>query len=166
MKEVYVIRFLDVSENIHLISYSFISFFLPFLLAHPQWFVGIVVNAMLISSAMHIKGWKILPVIVFPSIAVLSRGLIFGPFSIYLLYFMPFIWAGNWMMVIFMRKTKSYWKSASFGIVAKSLFLFLIAVILVSLKIVPAIFLMAMGPMQLLTATGGSFLARPLFKKI
>ena len=44
-----------VYENIELVIYSAVCFFLPFLMGHPQVFVGIVVNAMLITAALNLK---------------------------------------------------------------------------------------------------------------
>ena len=66
-------------QVIELVAYSFIAFFIPFFIGHPQLLVGTMVNAALILSGVYLKRNFLLPVIFMPSIAVLSRGLIFGP---------------------------------------------------------------------------------------
>ncbi|KKR00996.1 MAG: hypothetical protein UT26_C0037G0021, partial [Microgenomates group bacterium GW2011_GWC1_39_12] len=78
----------------------------------------------------------------------------FGPFTIYLVYFLPFIWVGNYLLM-YVAKSSSFLVAA----LAKSLFLFLIAYIFVSLHIVPKIFLTAMGILQLVTALVGGIAA-------
>ncbi|MBU0627442.1 hypothetical protein KKG31_04880 [Patescibacteria group bacterium] len=54
---------------------------------------------MLVLSALNLKKYAILPIILLPSLAVLARGLIFGPFTIFLLYMIPAIWLGNFLLV-------------------------------------------------------------------
>ena len=149
---------LFVNEYRHTLVYTLIAFFLPFLLGHPQWIVGIVVNAMLILGATNVKGVKLLPIIVAPALGALTRGLIFGPFTIYLVYMIPFIWVGNAILVYTFKKL-AYVPAAAVGAVAKSLFLFLAAFTLFKLGIIPVVFVTAMGIIQLATAIGGSVLA-------
>jgi hypothetical protein len=152
--------FSTAAENIEMIAYSAVSFFVPFLLAHPQILVGIVVNAMLITAALNLKGYRLLPVIMLPSIGVLTAGLIFGPLSVYLIYFIPFVWIGNAILVFSfklfkLQKKLNYIITLVLGAALKSGFLFLCAYILVSLSVVPSMFLTAMGMLQVVTALGG-----------
>ncbi len=149
---------LFVNEYRHMFVYTLIGFFLPFLLGHPQWIVGIVVNAMLVMGATNVKGVKLLPIIVAPALGALTRGLLFGPFTIYLVYMIPFIWIGNALFVYSFKKL-SYLPAVAIGAVGKSLFLFLAAFILFKLGIIPVVFLTAMGIIQFATAIGGSVLA-------
>ena len=140
--------------------YSAVSFFIPFFIGHPQIAVGIIVNAMLITSALNLKGWKILPVIILPSLAMLSRGLLFGPFTVFLLYLVPAIWIGNIILVLSFKYLKlkfrlNYWLTLGVGALLKSGFLFLSAFVLYSLGLIPVIFLTAMGLMQVITALLG-----------
>ncbi|MCK4621968.1 MAG: hypothetical protein KAT62_07095 [Desulfuromonadales bacterium] len=153
-----------VQENIEMIIYSLICLAAPFTIGHPQFLVGVVVNAALVLSALNLRGWKLLPVIILPSIGVLSRGIIFGPFSIYLVYMVPFIWAGNAILVYAIKQfnlQKKLSSAASIGIGAalKTLFLFGSAFALVQLGVLPVVFLTAMGLMQLYTALAGGMLA-------
>ncbi len=153
-----------VYENIEMVVYSVFCFFIPFFIGHPQVFVGIAVNALLITAALNMKGYRILPVIILPSLGVLSRGIVFGPLSKFLIYFIPFIWIGNSILVFSfkhfrLKKKNNYLLTLVIGTVLKSGFLFLAALLLYSLSIVPAPFLVAMGAMQAVTAFSGGIAA-------
>jgi hypothetical protein len=157
-------KFGFLQENIEMVVYSFVCFFVPFLIGHPQWIVGIVVNASLVLAALNLRSYKLLPVIMLPSLAVLSRGMIFGPFTIFLVYMIPFIWIGNFILVFAIKKLTLNKKinrffSLGIGAVAKALFLFAAAFIMIRVGFLPAVFLTAMGLMQLYTAIAGGLLA-------
>jgi len=150
----------NVYQNVEMIVYSAVCFFIPLLMGHPQIFVGIAVNAMLITGALNIKGYRLLPVIMLPSLGVLSRGILFGPLSKFLIYFIPFIWIGNSILVFSFKHFKlakkfNYAITLLIGALLKSGFLFLSALLLYKLSIVPVVFLTAMGLIQLTTALGG-----------
>ena len=151
-------------QAIELIAYSFIAFFVPFLFGHPQLLVGTIVNATLIVSSLSLKRNFLMPIIFMPSIAVLSRGIIFGPFTIFLIYFIPFIWFGNFMLAMFFKglylknKTNYFITLISAGF-AKAIFLFLTAFVLFNLNLVPEIFLTTMGIIQFTTAILGGIAA-------
>ncbi len=157
-----------IEENAQMIFYSLLAFFLPFVLGHPQWLVGIIVNAYLILGATYLKGHKLLPVILLPSIGVLTAGVIFGTYTIFLLYLIPFIWIGNAMYAYaykhlqFLRMNKIISIVSASGL--KSVFLFLSALLLVNLGVIPALFLTAMGVLQLVTALAGGIVAVGIIK--
>ena len=122
-------------EMFEITIYTIISFFLPLMVGHPQIIVGIIVNAMLITSALNIKGYKIIPVIIAPALGALSRGILFGPFTVFLVYMIPFIWIGNSVLVftfkaLNLNKKLNYWITLLVGSMTKALFLFSIAFIL------------------------------------
>ena len=151
-------------QYFEMVVYSVVCFFIPLLIGHPQLVVGITVNALLIAAALNLKGYKLLPVIIAPALGALSRGMLFGPFTIFLLYLIPFIWIGNAILVfsfkwLKLNKKKNYWLTLILGSGAKALFLFGAAYLLFSLGIIPVIFLTAMGVMQLTTALGGGVAA-------
>lgn len=153
-----------IAENFEMIVYSAVCFFLPLFIGHPQIVVGIVVNTMLITSALNLKGYKLLPVILLPSLGALSRGVLFGPFIIYLVYMIPFIWIGNAILVytfkwLKLHLQKNYLLTMIVGAGLKSGFLFLSALVLFKLGIIPVMFLTAMGIVQLTTALGGGVAA-------
>lgn len=156
-------------ENLEVISYSAICFFTPFLLGHPQYVVGVVVNAMLILAALRIGKYGVLPVIMLPSLGVLSRGLIFGPYTPLLAYMIPFIWLGNGILVysikkIVAEKKFNKWLGLGAGTVAKTAFLFTMASVFVTFGLIPSIFLTSMGILQLATAIGGGIIAFGIHK--
>jgi hypothetical protein len=152
-----------LEENMHFIIYTAVCFLAPFLLGHPQILVGVLVNASLILGATYLKSYKLLPIILLPSIAVLSRGLIFGPFTVFLIYMIPFIWVGNAIYAYIYRylhaKKNNYLLSIGAASILKTIFLFGTAFALVKLSVLPAIFLTTMGILQLGTAVAGGILA-------
>lgn len=113
-------------------------------------------------AALNLRGKRLLPVILLPSIGAYAAGLIFGVASSALLIMIPFIWIGNSILVFSMKKlTLSMKKNRVVSLVvgsgAKAAFLFISAFVLFSFGLVPAIFLTAMGILQLGTALiGGS----------
>src|SRR3989344_8136799 len=146
-------QYKNVVENIEMSVYTLVSFLLPVFIGHPQIIVGIAVNAILIMAALNLKGYKVLPVIIAPALGALMRGILFGPFTIYLVYLIPFIWIGNAILVfsfrwLKVRMNKNYFLTLIVGAVTKSGFLFLIAFLLFRLEIIPAIFLTSMGDLQ------------------
>lgn len=161
-KQDYVLGY--VQENIELIIYSVICFFAPFLIGHPQIVVGVLVNAALVLAALNLKDVKLLPVIILPSLAVLSRGMIFGPFTIFLVYMIPFIWVGNAILVWTFKKFNldlkmNKWITLGIGSALKTVFLFGCAFVLVKFGILPVLFLTTMGIFQFYTAILGGILA-------
>jgi len=173
----YVTKLLDLTlfetkykqQAIELVAYSFIAFFIPFFVGHPQLLVGTAVNMALILSSVYLKRNFLLPVIFMPSLAVLSRGLIFGPFTIFLVYFIPFIWAGNFILALFfkglyLKNKTNYFVTLLSGSFTKAFFLFLIALLLFKLNLIPAIFLKTMGILQFTTAILGGMAAFAIIK--
>jgi hypothetical protein len=151
-------------ENIEFYAYSLICFFVPFLLGHPQLLVGVIVNTALVLAALNLKGLKLLPIIMLPSLAVFARGLLFGPYSINLLYLIPVIWVGNALLVfgikyLYLQKKKNKWYSLTYAISFKVLVLLGITSFLVTLGILSAVFLVAMGLLQIYTAAIGGTIA-------
>ena len=147
--------------------YSVLAFSIPFLLAGPQLFIGTIVNMSLIGSALYLKGRKLLPIMILPSLGVLSRGVIFGPLTFYLVYLLPFIWLGNAILVFsikffHLKAKRSYFFSAVLGSGFKFAFLFLSALLLYTLGIIPAAFLIAMGILQLITAISAGMILWPI----
>lgn len=173
--------FLDVGEYnfsngyllFEMVLFSLAGFFIPFFIGHPQIFIGALVNAFLISSALKLPNWKVLPIIILPSLGVLSRGLVFGPYTQFLLYMIPFIWIGNYILVVSFRKLKlerkmHYWKTLTVGVLLKSGFLFIVAYFLVRLHVLPTIFITAMGVLQVVTGFAGgvlSFIYEKLYRE-
>lgn len=154
----------NIQENIELIVYAAIALATPILLGHNQILTGTIVNSMLFLAALNLKTYKILPIIILPSIAAVSMGLLFGGFTPYLAWMVLPIWAGNFLLVYVIKTLqlhlkKNKWMSAIVASFMKATFLFLVAAILVMTAGMPAVFLTAMGGMQLVTAMLGAFVA-------
>lgn len=154
---------LALPNNTLLLTFSlinFLSFAVPFSLGHPQLLVGSIVNACLFLGALFLPQKFIYSIIFLPSLAVLSRGIIFGPFTPFLIFMVPFIWVGNWLLVFgfkrLFNKSQNYWLAAFTVAFLKYLFLYSSALLLFKLKILPKLFLTSMGFLQLITALLGA----------
>ena len=152
--------FKDSYQYLELFIYTTVAFFLPIFLGHQQIVVGSVVNAMLVLCALNIKGMKLLPAIIAPSLGALVAGLLFGNLTMFLVYLLPFIWVGNAILVFSIKAfklnmKKNYFVALGLGSLLKAGFLFGSAYVLYSLGLVPVVFLTAMGVLQLGTALIG-----------
>lgn len=130
------------------------SFFIPFWLAHPQMLVGIIVNILLVRAALILDYKKILPIIFLPSLGVISRGLVFGGFTPFLFYLLPFIFLGNFILIYFVKKLRHshiLWKTF-FPAFLKSLCIASGAYVFIKLAILPAVLLSAMSLWQFIDA--------------
>ena len=100
-----------------------------------------------------------LAAIILPSLAVLARGMIFGPFTIFLVFMIPLIWIGNSLLVLSMKLDANKLIRLLLGAGAKTIFIAATAFVLVKLGIIPDLFLTTMGMVQLYTAVAGGLLA-------
>lgn len=158
-------------EVVELAIYSVICFLVPFLLGHPQIVVGTVVNAALVLSALNLPKHKVLPAVLLPSLGVLSRGLIFGPFTHFLLITMPFIWLGNYVLILtikylYLAKRANKYLAICIAIVLKVAIIYLVAILLINSGVLPKIFATSMGLIQMYTAVLGALLALSVNKLI
>lgn len=161
-----------------------LAFFVPFLLGGPQWLVGTMVNTCLFLAVLFLPKKYYLPIVIFPSLGVLARGLIFGPFTPFLVYFLPFIWLGNFILMFVFGKICEFLikrdptsfnldklfskflevgSLIAFPALAKFTVLFFAANIYFKFNFVPKIFLATMGMNQLLTAVYGGIIAYLIF---
>lgn len=143
-----------------------LSFLVPFLLSQSQFPTGVFVNALLFLAVLFLPASTRLPLIIFPSLAALTRGLIFGSFTPFLLTFIPIIWLGNWLLTIVFDKTREKLGMIPAGIlsaVVKSAVLFMTATVFVEVKLVPKLFLTTMGGIQLVTALVGFVVALGIY---
>jgi len=156
-------------EYVQFCALAFLSFSLPFFLGHPQLLVGSFVNAFIIISALNLGAREAFSLALLPSIGALSRGVLFGPFTPALAFMVPFIWAGNLVLILalkflFVERRANYALAVFAGALAKSALLFASAFALLQLGLVPALFLSTMGIIQLATALAGGALAFVLVK--
>lgn len=137
------------------------AFLIPFLLSHPQLVVGSTVNALLFLAADRLPKKHLIPLAILPSLAVLARGVLFGPYTPFVTYFLPFIWLGNLALIFVFRNATMLPKAARWIIASalKALVLFGMAMIYVQLQWVPEPFLVAMSGIQFETALIGGLAA-------
>jgi hypothetical protein len=148
--------------------YSSFCFILPFVLSHSsqQLLLGMLVNAAIIVAAARLEWKRLLPVIAFPVLGVLSAGALFGSITVSLLLLVPFIWAGNLLLAFAFKRFagKNFAFRAFAGAILKSGFIGLPAFALFSLSLIPSALLVPMGALQFVTAICGSGIAFLLFK--
>ncbi len=72
---------------------------------NSQYVVGTIVNTVLITAGLNVKGWKqIVGLITLPSVSAMSGVLIFRTANIYSVYMIPSIWIGNFAIIYLYRK--------------------------------------------------------------
>ena len=157
-----------IQTKTFLIFLAACSYSLPFLLGGPQSLVGTAVNAALVLSVLIKQDGYFWPVILLPSLGVLSRGFLFGPLTPFLVYLVPFIWAGNF---IFVSVVKRFYRQNNFfplllAALVKAGFLFSIAFLFNRLGLLPPLFLKTMGVFQFATALAGGLTAFAIFKNL
>lgn len=138
------------------------SFLIPFFISGPQLLVGIVVNMVLYLFVRFFGLTRTIPLLVLPSIGAMLNGVVFGVFSPYLMYFIPFIWLGNFVMVYLYdryRKKKGAPFAVCISALNKAFLLLFVAIIFVHNTIVPPLFIQAMSMVQFATAVIGGMLA-------
>lgn len=148
------IKSLTIYQNI-IIS---LAFLIPFLISGPQLLTGTLVNCLLILGIKFVDKKYHLAISVLPSIAAVLNGLVFGKFTIFLVYFLPFIWAGNFVLIkstIYFKEKLPLSLSVVLSVFFKTIILYAVALIFFKFKFVPEIFLTAMGVFQLITGLLG-----------
>lgn len=149
------------SLSIHQNAILSLSFLIPFLISGPQILTGTLVNCLLFLATKFVDKKNFLVISVIPSIAAVLNGLVFGKFTVFLTYFLPFIWVGNFVMiksVLYFKERSSLPLSMIMSVILKTIILYAAALIFFRFKIVPEIFLTAMGVFQLATGIIGGAL--------
>jgi hypothetical protein len=149
-------------NTILLYSFYLLSFLTPIVIAKPQMLVGSVINFLIVFCTLKYGFRKTIPVLLLPSIAATSTGILFSGATLFLLYLMPFIMISNTIlsgMVSYRRDIVGI----ILGCILKVGFLFSITTILVNIIGLPSIFLTSMGIFQMYTALIGSTVAYLLF---
>lgn len=138
-----------------------------------QIIIGTIVNMALIMTAINLKGWgKILGVVTMPSIATILGGYVFGTSSVFMVYMIPAIWIGNFILVyafklIMLDKNKNYFLAGIVGIILKVLVIFTVFNVLNGFNIFPEKMIetlqTSMGLTQLITASLGVVLTSIIY---
>ncbi|MBM3309224.1 MAG: hypothetical protein FJY77_03130 [Candidatus Altiarchaeales archaeon] len=167
LDEVYY-EYSERHQFVEMLLLAFLGFLIPFVFGHPQLLVGALVNAFLIRSALSLKSFKAIPIIFTPTLGVLARGILFGPFTVFIVYMMPFIWVGNYIIVqafkVKLKHRLNYGLTLLAGSLLKAGFLYTTAFVFYSLGFIPQVFLTAMGVMQFTTAILGGVLVYLLLR--
>lgn len=141
---------------------------------NSQLIVGSIVNTALIMTAINVKGWKnILGIVTMPSIATILGGYVFKSASVFMVYMIPAIWIGNFVLVyaykwLMISKEKNYFLAGIVGVITK------VAVIAAGFFILKAFGIFpdkmittlqtAMTTTQLITASIGTVVAFAIYK--
>ena len=141
---------------------------------NSQIIVGSIVNAILVISAINIKGYKkIVGIVTMPSISTILSGYVFGTASVYMVYMVPAIWLGNFVLIyaykfILLEKKKNYFLAGIVGIIAKILVIFATFEMLNLFSVFPTKLVsslqVAMGTTQLITACIGMLVAFVIYQ--
>ncbi len=150
-------RKLHVTQTGRTLWFVSILFCLPLFISGPQLLIWSIVNLLLIASVRKLSRSKAWPLAFIPSIAAVLHGVIFWPFTIFLVYMMPVIWLGNLALMYIVSRVSQKWLGILAWWIIKAWLLFLIAFILVQNSFLPTIFLKAMGIFQLATALIGGY---------
>ncbi|MFA6017376.1 MAG: hypothetical protein WC744_04795 [Patescibacteria group bacterium] len=146
-----------------------LAFLIPFLISGPQLLTGTLVNCLLILGTKFVDKKNYLIIAALPSVAAVLNGLVFGKFTPFLVYFLPFIWIGNFILIksiIFLKEKYPLSISIILSIIFKTVILYLTALIYFKFKLVPEIFLTAMGAFQLATGILGGLVFLGINKQL
>lgn len=146
-----------------------VAFLIPFFISGPQLLTGTIVNMLLYLYVMRFYNKRTLLLVVAPSIGALLNGILLGKFTMFLLYLLPFIWIGNYALLQVFRTLQNRYgivNSLVISSLVKCGILFGFALLLVGIKVIPAIFLQMMGLFQLYTALMGGGAAYIIHKII
>lgn len=143
------------------------AFLIPALFSAPQWVTGTVVNALLFMAALKLSKKDLVIICVLPSLGAVTHGVLFGPQTVFLYYFLPFIWVSNYVLVRVFAATKRYvfFVRVIVSSVAKYLVLAAASHVYFRSGIVPAVFVTSMGIIQLITAVSGGLLMSPMYER-
>jgi hypothetical protein len=148
-----------LNEKFQLTVVYLLAFTVPFIFKQPQLLIGSIINFILVFSVSKYGLKKIIPVLFLPSLASFLNGVLFGVFTPYLLYLMPFIVLSNLILVLTVKYIKVKYLNIGIAALLKACFLFSAVYILFNTIHIPEIFLTTMGLIQLYTALIGGILA-------
>ena len=141
---------------------------------NSQIIIGSIVNTALIMTAINLNGWaKILGVVTMPSISTILSGYVFGSASTYMVYMIPAIWIGNFILVylyklLLLDKKLNYFLAGIAGVLLKVAVIFLFFNVLNLFNLFPEKLVStlqnAMGLTQLITASIGVVVAFVIYK--
>lgn len=144
-----------ITAAVKILFFVIVLFCLPLFLSGPQLLIWSIVNLLLIWAARKLSRSKARPLAFVPSIAAVLHGVIFWPFTIFLIYMMPAIRLGNLALMYIISHVSHKPLAVLIWWIAKAWLLFFVAYVLIQNGFLPNIFLEAMGIIQLVTALIG-----------
>jgi len=143
-----------------------LGFSIPFVISQPQLITGTIVNSLFFIASEKLDKKALYPVLVLPSLGAFFHGVLFGPLTLFLIYFLPFIWIGNYLQVNIFSFTKqqNYSVRILSSALAKYLLLFIAVNVYYRVHVVPQLFIVSMGVVQFTTACLGGLLAYPILQ--
>ena len=146
---------------------TFLSKIIP-LGSNPQLIIGTIVNSLLITSALYLKGRvKIISICTMPSISTILGGILFNNANIYSKFMIPFIWVGNFAMIYiykksYIEKNKGYLLTSIISIITKVSIIYLgfqiVTIVLNPPEKIYTLLNTSMGIIQLITSSLGAIL--------
>lgn len=130
---------------------------------NSQFIVGSIVNILLITAAINVKGFKnIIGIVTMPSISTILSGYVFGTASTFMVYMIPAIWVGNFLLIyaykfFMINKNMNVFLAGVIGVIFKVTVIFgffeLISLFGIFPSKVASMLQVAMGFNQLITAS-------------
>jgi hypothetical protein len=148
-----------LNEKLQLGIIYMLAFTVPFIFKQPQLLIGSIINFILIFSVSRYSLKKTIPILFLPSLASFLNGVLFGIFTPYLLYLIPFIILSNLILVLVVKYFNIRYLNVGIAALLKACLLFSATYILFQTIHIPEIFLTTMGLVQLYTAIIGGGLA-------
>lgn len=137
------------------------GYLIPLLISHPQILTGTAVNMLLVMFAVRYPKRSAAFMCMLPGLGAVTHGLLFGSYTPFVLYFLPFIWMGNYILVSVMQRAgiRRRVPLLVFGAALKAGLLGSTALVFVQYGFVPVMFITAMSWVQFATALAGGFVA-------
>lgn len=137
----------------------------PLLFGGPQLLVGSIVNALLFVASRRLDQRQLAVMAVLPSLAAVGHGILFGGLTGYLIKLLPFIWVGNFLLMIIFRKVSNRWGGVVIASVLKAGWLWGATYLLSVFGVVPKAMVVLMGVAQLTTAMIGGMGVNLIMKR-
>jgi len=138
-----------------------LGFSIPLLTSQSQLITGTIINSLFFIASEKLNKKTLYFLLVLPSLGAISHNVLFGPQTIFLFYFLPFIWIGNYLQinVFSLAKRQNYFFRILLSALTKYFLLFTMANVYYGIHVVPQLFITSMGTIQFITAGLGGLLA-------
>lgn len=137
----------------------------PLLFSGPQLVVGSIVNTLLFVVSKRLSRRELIMMAILPSLAAVGHGVLFGGLTGYLIKLLPFIWVGNFLLMVIYRRISNKWGGVAIASALKAGWLWGAASLLSTMGVVPQIMVPLMGATQLATALIGGVGANLVMKR-